>query len=285
MSMIKRILCLCMILLSQTGDLCAQSSAGVGFGYSVYKGDLSQPGIFGDFSLAGPAFNAFYKLQLQKSIRLRANIFIGQINGDDSRSDQLAQQRRNLSFSNTIHELSVLGEYNFSNEYIGGSPLSFYATGGLGVYKSNPKTIYNGIEYELRPLMTENQTQPYGLYHPVFILGGGMEIELNDAISLKVELLGRITNNDYIDDVSGMYPNYEAVLMNNGTLSAALSDRRDEFLGLPEGTTDIQGTGNVRGNPNSRDYYISMMVNLLVRINNQDYSGKNRKRILCPNAR
>lgn len=286
MSVIKSLsVLIILVFCTESISVNAQNSFGLGFGYSVYKGDLSQPGLLGDFSQAGMAFNAQYKWQIKKSIRLRANLFLGQIKGDDSASDQIAQLRRNLSFSNSILEVSFLGEYNFSNDYIGSSPLSFYITGGIGYYKSNPKTIYNGIEYELRPLKTENQSDVYNLWNPNLILGGGMEYELNNAISLTVELLGRLSNNDYLDDVSTTYADYQELLQNNGTLSAALSDRRDEYLGFPEGTTEIQGLGNIRGNPNSRDYLLSMTVNFLIRLNTEFYSGKNHKRIICPTAR
>lgn len=261
-----------------------QNSVGVGFGFSVYKGDLSQPGIFGDFTQAGLAFNAYYKLQLQKSLRLRLGFYHGQIKGDDSFSDDIVRNRRNLSFRNNISELSLAAEYNFSNEYIGGSPISFYALGGVSVYRSNPSTIYNGLSYNLRELQTENQQVPYALYHPGLLLGGGMEYELNDGVSLSLELIGRVSNNDYIDDVSGNYPVYEDILNDRGQLSAILSDRRDEFFGLPEGTLNMQSSGNRRGSPESRDYIITIVVNMLVRINAADYTGKNRRRILCPSA-
>ena len=270
-----------MIPLSTMG----QNSFGLGYGFSVYKGDLSQPGIFGDLGQAGMAFNAFYKLQLRKSLRLRAGIYFGLVQGDDTASSSLAQRQRNLRFTNRLSEFHLLGEYNFSNDYIGGSPFSFYVSLGAGVFKSNPKTDYNGLEYELRPLKTEDQINEYSAYNPALIFGGGMEIEFNAALSLSIELLGRITSFDYIDDVSGVYPSYSDVLQNNGVLAANLSDRRDEFFGLPEGTGDIQGAGSQRGNPSSKDFYITAMFNFLVRLNNENYSGKNRKRILCPAAR
>ncbi len=260
-----------------------QSSVGVGFGYSVYRGDLSHPSIFSDLQQAGMAFNVYYKLQLQKSLRARLGLYVGQVSGNDGTSDSATQQRRNLRFDNNLAELSLAGEYNFSNDYIGGSPLSFYVLGGLSVYRSQPTTDYNGVTYALRELNTENQSKSYALYYPSLILGGGAELELNDAISVTFEVIGRITNNDYLDDVSGNYPDYNQILQDQGSISAFLSDRRDEFLGLSEGS-ELPGVGNRRGNPSSKDFFITAMVNLLIRINPNDYVGKNRKRILCPSA-
>ncbi len=274
---------LCAFCLSTSVN--CQNSFGLGFGFSVYKGDLSQPGVFGDLGQSGMAFNAVYRYQIKKSMRIRAGLYFGLVKGNDSASSELVQRQRNLSFNNNLSELSLAFEYNFSNDYIGGSPFSFYTIAGLGVFKSNPMAYYNGLEYELRPLQTENQINPYSLYNPVFLLGGGLEIELNDAISVNIELLGRITNFDYIDDVSGVYPVYSEMVENHGILSANLSDRRDEFFGLAEGPVDIPGLGNKRGNPNSKDYYLTAMINFMVRLNNEYYSGKNRKRILCPSAR
>lgn len=262
----------------------AQSSVGVGFGYSIYRGDLSHPSIFSDLEQAGMAFNVNYKLQLRKSLRARIGLYIGQISGNDATSESLTQQRRNLRFRNNLSELSIAGEYNFSNEVIGGSPLSFFALGGVSIYRSSPTTDYNGLRYALRELNTENQSQSYALYHPSILLGGGVEYELNDAISITFEIIGRITSNDYLDDVSGDYPDYNLTLEQQGFISAYLSDRREEFLGLPEGTTDIPGLGNIRGNPSSKDFFITAMFNLLIRINPNDYVGQNRKRILCPSA-
>lgn len=261
-----------------------QSSIGIGFGYSIYRGDLSHPSIYSDLQQAGMAFNVHYKLQLRKSLRLRLGFYAGQISGNDATSKNVTQQRRNLRFKNNISELSLAGEYNFSNRYIGGSPLSFFALGGLSVYKSQPTTDYNGVQYALRELNTENQAKSYALYYPSLILGGGMEIELNDAISVTFEVIGRVSNNDYLDDVSGNYPDYNLTFEQQGTLSAFLSDRRDEYLGLAEGTSDIPGVGNKRGSPTSKDFFITTMVNLLIRINPNGYVGKNRKRILCPSV-
>ena len=272
------------IIFSICSKAYCQSSVGIGFGYSIYRGDLSHPSIVSDLEQAGMAFNVNYKLQLRKSLRARVGLYIGQISGNDGTSESLTQQRRNLRFKNNLSELSLAGEYNFSNEVIGGSPLSFFAMGGFSVYRSNPTTDYNGLRYTLRDLNTENQSQSYALYHPSIILGGGIEYELNDAISITFEIIGRITTNDYLDDVSGNYPDYNTTLEQQGFVSAFLSDRRDEFLSLPEGTSDIPGVGNVRGNPSSKDFFITTMINLLIRINPNDYIGKNRKRILCPSA-
>jgi len=277
------ILCLLLCTCTITNSI-GQSSVGVGFGYSIYRGDLSHPSILSDFKQAGRAFNIYYKLQLQKSIRARLGFYSGQVSGDDSTSSNLIQQRRNLSFRNNITELSLAGEYNFSNRYIGGSPISLYALGGVAIYRSQPTTEYNGVEYSLRELSTENQSTPYALYYPSLMLGGGLELELNDAISVAFEVIGRVSNNDYLDDVSGNYPDYNLTLEQQGPLSAFLSDRRDEFLGLAEGTSDIPGVGNKRGSPTSKDFYITAIINLLIRINPNDYVGKNRKRIICPSA-
>ena len=263
-------------------DIRSQSSVGIGYGISVYGGDLGQPSIIDDFKMAGLAFNIHYKLQLTQSLKARLSLYTGQISGDDRVSSVAAQRSRNLRFQNNLAELSLGGEFDFSQKFLGHTPLSLYAIGAVSLYRSNPTTEYNGVRYELRELNTENQIISYALYHPSLQIGGGVEFSLNEAISINFELIARLSNNDFIDDVSGIYPNFNTTLQQQGRLSANLSDRRDEFAGLPEGTTDIPGIGdnNRRGNPSSTDYFITGVINVIVDLNTNGYG--NKYGVSCP---
>ena len=270
------------IILTLPLSIWGQNMVSIGYGTTLYKGDLSLPGFFEDFKNAGQAFQIQYKAPLNKQMKLRLGFMAGQIKGDDAGASTLAQRQRNLKFFSSIKEGQLALEYTFSDRFMRNSPLSLYAVGGLVYFSFDPQTNYNGIERKLAPLKTENQTVAYKTKDFALQMGGGIQLELNEAIALNFELVGRLTNTDYLDDVSGGYPDYNLVLDSQGPITAALSDRRDEFFNLPEGTTDAPGIGTngTRGNPNSKDYYITGILSIIIHLNPDFNSGT--KGILCP---
>jgi len=264
-------------------EIKAQTSVSIGYGISTYKGDLSLNNFIDDLKHLGPAFSLSLKYPIFRRTKLRFGYFMGQLQADDSNSTDLAINIRNLNFFSTIHEFSLGGEYLISDLIMKEqNPIGIYVLGGLAYFDNKPYTNYNGLNVELAPLGTEGQAAPYSTSGYALMIGGGLQIDLNASISITIELIGRLTGTDYLDDVSGDYPDYSELSISNGFLAAALSDRRDEFLGAPEGTVDIVGIGESgrRGNPNSKDYYGSLLFSFLIRLGQSE--NNSNKGILCP---
>lgn len=269
---------------------------GGGLGISTYAGDLapSEAGrILGTSRFSGTAFLR-YNLHPNFNLKLAGNY--GYLVGRDAWSDNVARQKRNLSFFTDIYEIALTGEVNlFKYAPLNGEGLfTIYLMGGIAGFHFNPKAELEGQVYELQKFGTEGQgleaypeKQIYSLYEIAVPFGGGIKFKLSESLNLNFELGWRLTFTDHIDDVSGTYPDYFLILEQRGDIAARLSNRVPEFLGEDLPATSFEG--RVRGGPEVDDYYILMNIGLsynLVGYNsNAGYNGfKARKSKIskCP---
>ena len=166
---------------------------GLGFGTSVYWGDLNAPDFGTNIGNANLAVQGMAKLNFSKYVAVKANLLYGKLSGDDSRSFLEWQKQRNLSFTSSLTELSILGElhifgYNFGED----NPLSPYITAGLGVFYFNPKTIFGGSEVALQPLGTEGQGLPgfaskYSKVALAIPFGAGAKLQLTNTMNISLD--------------------------------------------------------------------------------------------------
>lgn len=191
----------------------------------------------------------------------------------DDPSEARMRYLRNLHFRSTVLELLVVTEWFplamlFAGGHEGVPRFAPYVMGGAGLFYFNPQADLNGIWIDLRPLRTEGQgfpeypdRKPYALTQVNFPLGVGLKYELSALFNLKLEILHRITNTDYLDDVSTRYIN-PALFGNhldatNSRLATALHDRRAE-LNVPYAATP----GDIRGGNKKNDAYFSATLRL-----------------------
>jgi hypothetical protein len=181
----------------------------------------------------------------------------GLISGNDADFKSLAQ--RNLSFTTSIFELGPQIEFNFfkiSNLYHG-NRFSPYLYTGFVIFHFDPKADFDGKTYHLQPLSTEGQgvvpgaPKPYKLWSTAIPIGAGFKYKLSPQWMLALHGAYRTTFTDYLDDVSGQYPDKAALLAAKGPVAAALSDRSGE-----KGGEYIGYTGNQRGSRDTKDWYI-----------------------------
>ncbi len=229
---------------------------GIMGGVANYFGDLNT-----SFNVAHPggSATAIARYNFNNRVSLRASIMGGQIRGDDAWSNNAFEKRRNLSFRSTITEASFMGEFNFLPLTHGSSDEFFtpYLLGGVSVFTYNPEAKYKGNWAELRPLGTEGQfiNNEYGTASLALLFGGGFKVDLTDKWSLNFEIAGRRTFTDYLDDVSGNYPDLRDVKRLRGNIAADLVDRSGEpRIGLE---------GRQRGNGKKRDSYATLSVGIL----------------------
>lgn len=282
--MFRRILMIIAIVISGVIGYSQGFDIGISGGASLYSGDLDPRSLGSQLSLLKPSFGAFYRYHYSSKISFRANLLVGKLAGDDAKSTLLLQRQRNLSFSTSFTELSVLGEYDlFGFNGNVDKKFSIYATAGLAYFNFNPTTLYNGQKIALQPLGTEGQglsgyPDKYSLHILTIPLGGGLKYRLTDNISLQAEMLGRVTFTDYLDDVSGNYVNYFELLP-NGTLAAALGNRQGEFLGQTEPV--LVPTGTNRGQSKVKDYYLGGTISVFITLDSFG-NRRNGKNIGCP---
>jgi hypothetical protein len=128
----------------------------------------------------------------------------------------------------------------------------------LGVFHFNPlANIGGGNWVALQPLKTEGEAKPYHLWQVSIPFGIGFKINVAKQIGLGIEWGPRKTFTDYLDDVSGNYPDPK-VNPPVGAMGALLSNRS-------------RNGGNVintqRGNPQTKDWYFFYGLTLNIKLN------------------
>ena len=224
-------------------------------GASNYMGDLSNNSrtvFIKETNLAGGAFIR-YNLHDLFTVRLGANYTT--ITGRDQNAPDDDLARRNLSFSSPIIDITLTGEFNILGyqPYNLSRPFSPYLFGGIGMFTYDPRTQVGDETVKLRPLGTEGQGNadrpaPYGKTGISIPFGLGFKYALSDKINIGLEVGTRLTNTDYLDDVS-------TIFVDPRTLSpeaAALSNRSIPSAG---NDTPLYVPGNPRGDNKTRDWF------------------------------
>ena len=250
-------------LFAIASDIHAQKiEFGLGFGASTYWGDLNSPDFGTNLKNSGLAVSLSGKAVYSKYVGARLNLTFGRVNGADSRSSNLWQRERNLSFYSNIVELAAMGEFYFFT-YDEESIFVPYLTSGLALFYFDPKTKLNGVDYRLQPLGTEGQglpgyKKPYSLVNLSIPFGAGGKLKINDKTFVYFEIVARRAFTDYLDDVSTKYVNYNEFLAAKKVLTANLANRMHEFRGTNE-LVNLP-TGTQRGGEKVKDYYFFTLL-------------------------
>jgi hypothetical protein len=246
-------LLVCGLLSAQQEKNYKTHEIGVFIGCSYYIGDLNPSGHFGP--LTQPAGGVIYRYNLNPRFSIKANALVGNIQGDDSKTNSASQQERNLSFKSYVRELAVEGEFNFM-EYKTGSHHIFspYLFLGIAGYMFDPMAQVGNQWVELQPLGTEGQgskggSKKYRLTQLSIPFGIGMKFSMAKQVCISLEWGMRKTFTPYLDDVSGTYA-APSVLAQNGPMAVQLANRS---LGKDPGGTSM--TGSERGNGGVDDWY------------------------------
>ncbi len=228
-------------------------------GGSNYIGDLNTSYRINRTGLAAGAIGRY---NFNNRLCLKAGLNYGNISASDADSDNAFEKARNLSFKSIIWDLHGQFEFNFF-EYNHGSNDYFYTPYifcGINSYYYNPRAQYQGTWYDLSPLGTEGQfagDEAYSIAQGL-VYGIGFKYDLTAVWSLNFEASFRRLYNDYLDDVSTVYPSSKDVLKQRGSIALALSDRS-----LEVGTEAIGTKGRQRGDSNRNDMYYFMSVGIV----------------------
>ena len=181
-------------------------------GGAGYMGDLNP---VKPYKVTGMAFGAFVKKNFDGHFGLKLNLTHGRVRAADSLSGNEDQWVRNLSFFSPVTEIGLGLEFNFFNYVPSRSRKRYspylFAGGGLTLF--NPKTKLRGETYELSALATEggNLNNPYRKYTLSIPFGAGLKYNFLKTWSIGAEMGYRVMFSDYLDDVSGRYPDFSGL--------------------------------------------------------------------------
>ncbi|HMO37912.1 MAG TPA: DUF6089 family protein [Saprospiraceae bacterium] len=253
--------------------------AGGWLGASWYFGDLNTNY---NLSMPGLAGGIIGRYNFNNRLAMKFSGNMGMVMADDALSNNSFERARNLSFRSRIIEGAAQLEFNFM-PYTHGSREEFftpYLFGGLNVFHFNPEAEYQGEWVELRPLGTEGQFkgEEYFSVSAGLVYGFGFKIDLSYEWSINIELGARTLFTDYIDDVSGSYPDISTLRRSRGELAAALSDRSIPVPGVNEGK--IGEAGRQRGSTNINDSYVMLGVGIVYYFGDLRCPGYGKRRRL-----
>ena len=236
---------------------------GVSTGLAHYFGDLNPNA---QLNCPKTTTSLFFTKQFNNYLGIKIAGTYAQLGYADKYSDNVVQQRRNLSFNTDIWEFAVMGDFNFFEFYPGlrgDYTFTPYVGLGVGIFSYNPYAYLDGMKYYLRDLGTEGQlanpgSTTYGKTAFCFPLSLGIKVNITRRMNLFSELCYRFTTTDYIDDVSGNYSPNSFDPNKGGTQLAAylLQDRSYET------GTRIGIQGRQRGNSDRNDSYVTLQVGM-----------------------
>jgi hypothetical protein len=230
-------------------------------GGSGYMGDINpvKPYEFTDL-----AFGGQIKRNLDGYWALKLNGMHGKIRSDDANSNNSSQRERNINFFSSITELSFQVEFNFFKFFPGSLPgngtrrATPYLFTGIGGVLFNPKTVYgpNAQVYTLHDYVTEgvDLSDRYKRRSLSVPYGTGVKYNLIGNWNLIGEIGYRTAFTDYLDDVSGKYPDWLKNVPATYGLSGELSD--------PSLVPAIGRGGFQRGDFRKRDTYMFMGLSI-----------------------
>ena len=233
-----------------------QHEAGIFVGGSYYIGDLNPTK---HFNATRPSMGAFYRFIPNYRYAFRGGITYGEVLADDSQSENADQLQRNLNFKSRIIDIHTIAEFNFLEYRISNDKYKFtsFLFLGLNVFAFEPKAQYNNNWFDLQPLKTEGQAQKYKLIQVGIPFGVGIKLNVAKTVGIGLEWGPRKLFTDYLDDVSGTYPNTNEKPFEK-QIARLLSDRSKNAG---------SNINEQRGNPNTKDWYMFFGVTLNVKIN------------------
>jgi hypothetical protein len=224
---------------------------------------------FGDLNTAfrvnkpGGAGGLIFRYNINDRLCLKVGANYGFLSADDKNSLNDFERARNLHFKTNVFEGIGQFEFNFLsyNYFDKNKWFSPYLFGGFGVLNFDPKAEYQGTWFNLRDYGTEGQFrgEEYFTTQAMLVYGMGLKIALNETWAINIDISGRRLFTDYLDDVSGAYPNRNEVRRLRGDVGVALAD--PSYL---VGDGKLIGTqGRQRGDRRANDMYALLGIGIV----------------------
>ena len=257
-------------------SLSGQSSIGLLFGATQYRGDLSDDKI-GIFANLKPAYGLIYHYRWNAKYSFFTSFTSSSMQAYDRDLTDPALIKRNLHFRSPLRELSMGIEIHpitfFTDKEYKLSP--YYKT-GVSMFYFNPEAEYEGQWYNLKPLRTEGQGLPnseakqYSLFDVAYPFGFGLKYKASKRLSIRFEIIPRRTQTDYLDDVSRTYYDLNEIRKFSSEEAAKLAYRVTDW--------DIDNPplvmGVKRGNFALNDWYVIHQFSLSYTFEKPDLENK-----------
>ncbi len=233
-----------------------------------------------EISLTRPTVAAGYRYKLSPTMAVKGYTGWARLAGNDLLTAEPSRNNRNLSFRTNIITASAQFEYSVIEEKVKSRysrrskkfPLNIYFFGGFGLFYFNPESqYYDGKWYKLKPLRTEGQGLPgseakdYSLVQFCVPLGVGFKYPINREWSIGLEYSITKTFTDYIDDVSTVYYDNDAIRAAYGDVAAYFADPST----TPTREAPIKGgtnPGEKRGETTYNDSFMFAWLNVSYKI-------------------
>lgn len=247
---------------------CQYMEAGVLVGGMNYMGDISPDGLEPtEYNLS---MGIFARYNMNKYVSFKGSLAQGTLTGTDANNTLRSGLReRNLNFRTSVVEFSLTNEFNITPFDIRDDKSAVpYIFAGITAFHFNPQAQFKGNWYDLQPLGTEGQevlntsVKKYSRVSVAIPFGFGFKWNISNRVNLGFEAGARKTITDYLDDVSGYYPDIDN-FKTRDQLGAALSFRAPEYYRAAMENPE----GELRGNPDDLDWYfvggLTVSVNLV----------------------
>lgn len=269
----KKILYISALLLITIPSLKAQWlwDYGISAGASNYLGDIggkekTRRDFIADMKLSETRWNggAFIRFKYRPSLSLKLAFDYVRVQGADKLSANPGRHFRNFNFKNNLFDLGFTGEFFFfenndlGNTYRYRNGFRAYVFGGVGGFYTNPKSYYQGQWVKMRQFQTEGY--PYKSVVMNIPMGVGFYFTFDKKHRIGFEANYRKTFTDYIDDISGNYPDkapsdpYTAglILRTNELPQSDISDN--------PGAYQSHTWGMKRGDKTHKDAYMTLSL-------------------------
>ena len=172
-----------------------------------------------------------------------------------------------LNFQSTVNDLSLMVEFNFLDYYTGhvSNVISPYIFGGVSGFMFETKPFTKNLLIDEIPLQAQpTEAISYSKYSLSVPFGLGCKMSLSKHLATTVEWRMHYTFTDYLDDVSGLYPDDDkhVLLISNAQgkpdLIAANPSNLDANIAMVYDFTDPSGqfsANQQRGNTQTNDWF------------------------------
>lgn len=250
----------CLLMLAVTGT--AQNflsatlndryySAFAGVGFASYRGELKHNG-----SIQNEVSNLSIGAEVRLWSRISARVELGRYNirgHDKHAADSSFARQRNLSFESTNYEATIQGVFflrPYKGVYHRRWRLDPYIALGVGTTFISPQAKLGDTYFNLYELDTE-QDPDYSRFTLILPAAVGLKWKVSSALNFVTEIAYRYTFSDYLDDVSGNFPQSYP-----DATTEILANRKDEVGLINETAYEQLSAGNPRGDSSNKDAYL-----------------------------
>lgn len=245
---------------------------GGSIGAANYLGDIggkerNRRDFIADLKLAKTRWNTsvFGRYRYRRDLFFKAAFDYLRIEGDDKLSTNLGRKFRNLNFRNDIYSLEVTTQVHFyDNPNLGLNAhyrweLNAYFFFGAGGFFHSPKAEYQGSWVKLQPLQTEGyKYKKIGVSIP---LGIGYYFTYRSQHKFGMELNWRKTFTDYLDDISGNYPDTPPPSQMGTALALRTGELPEDVKKSNVGAYLSHTWGMKRGDKTHKDNFMTISLN------------------------